>query len=127
MSGSCGGASFFGRSSGLWPRTRRAALAKLEGVGVWRVDKAVVGSPPRPWPPSFWFPVPPPNPPPTQYPPHLHLDVYVGLHRQEINQPLLDEAQEEADVPVSHVGLDPQEVLDDGVVTLGPGEELLDV
>lgn len=57
-------------------------------------------------------------------PPHLR--VQVGLHRQELHQALLDEAQEEADVAVPHVGLDPQEVVNDGAVALGPGEELLD-
>ena len=50
-----------------------------------------------------------------------------GLHCQELHQSLLDEAQEKADVPVSHVGLDPEEVIDEGAVTLDPGEEVLDV
>lgn len=71
-----------------------------------------------PWPPGLGLP--------TRHSPASHLGVQVGLHGQQLHHPLLDEAQEEADVPVSHVGLDPQEVVDDGVVAAGLGEELLD-
>ena len=55
-----------------------------------------------------------------------HLCVQEGLHREELHQALLDEAQEEAYVAVPHAGLYPQEVIDDGAVAVGPGEELLD-
>lgn len=59
--------------------------------------------------------------------PAPHLGVQEGLHRQKLHQPLLNEAQEEAYVPVAHVCLDPQKVVDDGAVTLGPREELLNI
>lgn len=87
-----------GRSSGLWPSTRRAALGKLAERLFWRVEKPVVCSGPSPRP---QHPVPP------LHRLHPNLGFEEGLHRQELHQPLLYEAQEEAYVPVSHVDLDP--------------------
>ena len=86
------------------------------------MEKSAVCSGPssRPRPPHC-----PPPPPPC--PLHHNLRFHEGLHGQELHQSLLDEAQKKADVPVSHVGLDPEEVIDKGAVTLGPGEEVLDV
>lgn len=63
-------------------------------------------------------------------PPHPlrpHLGVEEGLHSYEVHQPLLNQAQKETYVSVPHAGLNPQEVIDDGTVTLGPGEELLNI
>lgn len=68
-----------------------------------------------------------PSSPPTPKPLPAHLDLQEGLHGEELHQPPLDGAQEEAYVPVPHVGLDPKEILDDTTVTLSVVEEKLDI
>lgn len=64
---------------------------------------------------------------PSWLPAASHLGIQEGLHCQELHQPLLNEAQEEAHVPVRHAGLDPKEVIDHAAVAMGLGEEELDV